>query len=176
MHAMTVRVRGRYAILLGRELRYVAPAIYMVAHEVGHVLLGHLDDDDALLEMEDPLRTGDDDNEETEADHFALALLTGTETPEVLADTDGFSAAQLARAAVGEADRVGIDPGVLALCLGHSTGRWNKAYGALKLIPPGAVDVGDLVNGLAGREIDWAALSFDDQEYLARVTGSERAS
>ena len=54
MHAMVVRVRGRYAILLGRDATYPAPVAFTLAHELGHVLLGHLGDAPALVDLRDP--------------------------------------------------------------------------------------------------------------------------
>lgn len=171
MHAMTVRVKNRYAILLGYRSRYHAQTAYILAHEIGHILLGHLADSDALLEEDDPLMSGSTDEEEIAADRFALAVLTGTESPRVLADTSSYSATQLAAAAVEASEQERVDPGVLALCLGHSTKQWDKSFGALKVLPPGAQDLPKQINDLASSQFDWNAISTSSREYLARVMG-----
>lgn len=176
MHAMTVRVGGRYTILLSFESKYLARTAYIVAHEIGHVLLGHLDGSDAILEVDDPLTSGTVDGEEIEADRFALALLTGRENPEVLTLERSYTASQLAHAAMDAGRQEAVDPGVLALCLGHTTKRWAQSIGALKVIPPGEQDVASLVNDLAFHQLNWDSLSPTSQEYLSRILGRESAS
>jgi hypothetical protein len=66
-----------------------------------------------------------------------------------------------------------IDPGVLALCLGHSSGHWRQAFGALKLLPPGEFDVGGFMNGVARRQLGWDSLSMDAADFLGPVMGGE---
>lgn len=174
MHAMTVQVEGRYAILLAHEYRYSAMVAYLLAHELGHVLLGHLTDSDALLEGEDPLTIGEKDEEERSADRYALALLTGSDHPDIATDTDVYTATTLANTVSIEGPRLRIDPGVLALCIGHSNGKWRESVGALKILQPAEIDVGEQVNHVARREINWDSISFGNQEYLERIMGLSR--
>ena len=42
MHAMAVKVANRHAILLGRDAQYPASLAFTLAHEIGHVMLGHI--------------------------------------------------------------------------------------------------------------------------------------
>ncbi len=63
----------------------------------------------------------------------------------------------------------GIDPGVLAMCAGHHTGRWEQAYGTLKILQSGARDVPAVINSLARSQLNWGAMSMDSQDYLATV-------
>lgn len=171
MQAMTVKVDGRYAILLGYESGYYARMAYILAHEIGHILLGHLEHSDSLLDIEDPLTAGELDAEEVAADRAAFILLTGRADPQVLSDTDSYRASQLAKAAMNAADRERIEPGVLALCLGHATGNWPETFGALKIIPPRRQPVGDQINRLAANQFDWQALSVANRDYLSQVIG-----
>jgi IrrE N-terminal-like domain len=134
MQAMTVRLDGRYAILIGRNSTFPAWIAFILAHELGHIACGHITDSAALLEMDDPLQIAERDNEELQADAFALALLTGDEQPEIISDAERYSAQQVAGAVVHAAADKRIDPGVLALCLAYSTGRWAESIGALKMI------------------------------------------
>ncbi len=170
MHAITVRVHGRYAILVGRQSPFPAQVAYLVAHELGHVASGHVSTAPALVEAEDPL-TGSGDDEEHDADAYALELLTGDPHTVIEATDPQFSAVQLANAAIGAARELRIDPGVLALCLGHSSGRWKQAFAALKLLPPGPVDVRDFINGVARHQLRWNDLSGDAQEFLSAALG-----
>jgi hypothetical protein len=172
MHAMSVRLGERYAILIGRESRYAAQVAYWIAHELGHVMLQHVPEGSALLEIEDPLQLLGTDEEEGEADSYALTLLTGESQPVVASDTEGFSATQLADAAIRTAPGVQIDPGILALCLGHSSRRWKQAFGALKMIPPGEQDVRGLINALALHQLEQSSdLGRESRPYLHKVLG-----
>lgn len=171
MQAMTVKVNDRYAILLGYESEYYARVAYILAHEIGHILLGHLEHSDSLLDMDDPLGADSLDDEEVDADRAAFILLTGRENPQVLANLQSYNARQVAKAAEARADQERTAPGVLALLLGHSTGNWQQSIGALKIIRPGARPVGDEINRLATNQFDWQALSLANQDYLARVIG-----
>lgn len=176
MHAMTVRVAARYSILIGRESSFPAQIAYALAHEIAHILLQHVSDSTALLEMGDPLTSAQPDDEEAEADRFALALLTGYERPEILIGHDRFSSRQLAEDALKAGPQHRIDPGVLALCVGHLTGRWAQSFGALKSIPGGIANVRASINKVAASQLDWGLLSPENQDYLRKVLGSPHGS
>jgi hypothetical protein len=176
MHAMTVQVGNRFVILLGRETRFAAQAAYVVAHEIGHMVLLHTVGLAALIDVEDPLRVTEVDDEESAADRFALELLTGDPEPHVESNVESFSATQLADAAMTAAPDAHVDAGVLALCLAHATARWEQGFGALKIIPPGESDVGSELNALARRELAWSSLPLDIQDYLLKVMGEAVAS
>ena len=55
MHAMTAAVGGRAAVLMARDSSYLAPMTFTLAHEIGHVMLGHLTGATAVVDLEDPL-------------------------------------------------------------------------------------------------------------------------
>jgi hypothetical protein len=61
MHAMVVAMDGRHAILLGRDASYPAPVAFTLAHELGHVMLGHLAGAPALVDLKDPALARDGD-------------------------------------------------------------------------------------------------------------------
>ncbi len=170
MHAMTVHVGDQYAILLGAKSAYPAQASFIIVHELGHIIGGHLGEAAALLDVENPLEIPDRDTEEAEADQYALALLTGYRDLSVLADASQYNASQVASAALKAAPQENIDPGTLALCLAYSTGRWKQSIGALKIIysdlPAG--DVGTFINQVAQTQLDLAGVD-DRAQYLRRI-------
>ena len=169
MHAMTVSVKDKFAILLARQTGYSAQAAYMIAHEIGHISLGHLSGSAALLEIEDPIRVPEPDDEERAADRFALTLLTGEPAPRIETNLSEFNATQLAKAAVHAGSNRGIDPGVLALCAGHATGKWGQAFGALKVLQDGPSDIYQELNRIAILQLNWDTLPRSRQEYLEGV-------
>jgi hypothetical protein len=105
---------------------------YHLAHELGHIMLGH-----ARVGQE-PIVDGDGDPNDTDAeeqaaDAFALEVLTGDPSPEFTAEY-GLTAAVLADAAPRHGSKHRINPGTLALVYGYSASRMGVANGALKLL------------------------------------------
>lgn len=172
MHAMIVAHEGRHAILLGRDAHYPAPIAFTLAHEMGHAALGHLDDGPAIVDMDD---TGDapdadePDAEELEADRFALTILTGSPEPVIEVDRTRFNSPTLAGAALKAAHEYGIEPGALALCLGHQRNAWPTAIGALKFIYQDKFPVWEYVNNVALDQIDFSNLSSDAAMWIRTV-------
>jgi hypothetical protein len=172
MHAMVVRVGSRHAILLGRDASYPAPVAFTLAHEIGHIALGHLADAPALVDMEDPARATEPDQQEREADEFGLELLTGTPQPRI--DTHGsrFNAPGLANAVMEFGPRNGIEPGTLALCLAHQSGAWPVTMAAMKFIYRQAHPVWREVNAVADMQLDWDAIGDEAAEWIRNVMGA----
>jgi hypothetical protein len=169
MHAMVVKIDDRYAILLGRDAQYPAPIAFTLAHEIGHVSLGHLQKNDAFIDMEDPAEASESDKEEREADQFSLQLLTGQAEPDIQTNIDSFGALQLAKAVLDVGPTRGIEPGTLALCLAYRTSKWPVANASLKHIYEAAKPVWQEVNSIANKELNWSALGEDASDYLHAV-------
>jgi hypothetical protein len=178
MFSMAATTRTRFSILLGHESRYPAQVAYWLAHELGHIVLGHLSSSRAILDMDDPAKAGEGDDEERAADEFAMQLLTGVPQLEITASLENFTARELAVAATEAAPGLAIDPGILALCIGHGSGRWRQVFGALKIMSGDAPTrrpsspqpkVGTLINQVAFRQLDWSSMSTDSIEYLQAV-------
>ena len=169
MHAMVVKVDERYAILLGRDAQYPAPIAFTLAHEMGHVALGHLQKSDAVIDMGDPAEAKEADDEEKEADEFALQLLTGEPRPDIQTNIERFGAQQLAAAVLEAGPSRGIEPGTLALCIAYKTDKWPIAAAALKHIYKEGKPVWQEVNAVARRELDWDSLGSDASDYLHAV-------
>jgi Zn-dependent peptidase ImmA (M78 family) len=169
MHAMVVHSDDRFAILLGRDASYPAPVAFTLAHELGHAMLGHLDGAPALIDLEDPALARDGDDQEGEADRFALTLLTGSPEPDIQTNLDRFNAPTLARAVLDAAPKYEVEPGTLALCVAHRTSTWPVAMSALKFIYAEPKPVWREVNGIADGEIAWDDLRDEAAHYLRNV-------
>ena len=173
MSAMSVRVGDRYAILLARDAMYPAPVAFYLAHELGHILLGHLAEGSAIVDMEILEELGaDKDPEERQADAFALELLTGRPQPELIVEGAGRGVRQLA----GEAARVGqierIEPGTVAMAFGHATRAWPIAMASLAHIYDRPMDVWQVVNQLATQQLAWNELQDESQSFIRAVMGA----
>lgn len=171
MCAMTARVGSRFAILLGKDAQYPAPIAYYVAHELGHIALGHLKNTEALIDLQDPLEADENDEEELAADRYALELLTGRPEPVVEVGAKRFTAAQLGRNLLQSSQGLRVEPGTLALCFGHSTGDWAKAYGSMGTIYTNKQQVWTEVNRLAAKQLEWSAMTDDIAMFMRAVMG-----
>jgi hypothetical protein len=179
MAAMAARVGARATVLLGKDSDYPAMIAFYLAHELGHIALGHVPTDRQVVDLDElvPGSGATDDAEEREADEFALELLTGHPQPTVLrsAESRGWGARSLADAVLRSADELGIEPGTLALGFGHSTGDWATAIGALRHVYEDARPVWQLVNRIARDQLDVSALGEDSLEFIDVVLGAAEA-
>jgi hypothetical protein len=170
MAAMTARVRDRWAVLVGRESVYPAPVAFYIAHEFGHIALGHVPPDELMVDFDDAAEPADADTEEQAADAWALELLTGDSRPRVLSETGSRPPArELARVASAAAVELAIEPGILAQCYGFSTGQWGTANGALKHIYGRGSQVWATINEVARRELQLDELSPDARHFVGSV-------
>jgi hypothetical protein len=174
MAAMTVNVRERSAVLLGKDSTFPAPIAFYLAHELGHVALGHTAGERLIVDLETESTPFDSDDEEHSADEFALELLTGDPRPEVVLSNASAapSARELARIATHAAPALGIEPGILAQCFGYSTGYWKVVTGSLKLIYGQRTPVWQTVNKVARSQLDLERLPADAREFVETVLGS----
>lgn len=171
MHAMVVRLDDRLAVLLGKDASYPAPLAFTLAHELGHIALGHLEAAPALVDLQDPALALDGDDQETEANRFALKLLTGRPDPEITTSAENFNSPTLAAAVMRAGPEYGVDPGTLALCVGHRTGVWPVAMTALRFIYGEGKPAWRPINEMAAGQLDWDRLLPDNADYLQSIMG-----
>lgn len=172
MQAMSMSIQGRYSALVSRSTRNPAKLAFILAHELGHIALGHVGTSSAFLEMEDPLTLTNRDQEEQVADNFALQLLIGG--PGFAADRP-FSGPELARTCLANAAVYKVDPGIMALSIGFASQRWAQAQAALRLIDGQELptDVGQVLNRVASDQLNLEQLTTDKAEYLRVLIGSQ---
>ena len=170
MAAMTVRVGERSVVLLAKDAVYPAWIAFYLAHELAHIALDHIEADEALVDLDDdqPL-TENGDDEERSADTWALELLTGRTSPNVLPTGAAASARALAYAAQSSAHGLGIEPGTLALCFGYSTGEWAVANGSLKAIYSKPAPVWRAINSVARSQLALSACPPEASDFLFKV-------
>ena len=111
------------------------------------------------------------DDEEEQANRYALELLTGQAEPDIRTNLSRFTGKQLSRAALAAGRARRIEPGTLALCAAFQTEQWGAAMAALKDIYDAPKPVWREVNTLATRELDWLLVGVDSAEFLQDVMG-----
>ena len=172
MAAMSVRVGDRTAILLGKDANYPPHIAFYLAHEIGHMVLGHLSEEVAIVDLEPATpEIPETDEEESAADRFALELLTGDPRPVVLPNKPRYSARELARVALNASVQLKIEPGTLALCFGYSTSDWATANASLKEIYRERKPVWREVNKVAQTQIELDRIPDDSHDFLNALLG-----
>lgn len=174
MAAMTTSVGSRGAIFTARKPVHPAQVVFFLAHELGHIALGHVRDGRSIVEALtlDPDESDDgvpDDDEEIAADRFALELLTGRAELRVTGPSDKGSAKELHERAVATGNELRIDPGLIILCYGRESRRWPLAINALKQLPDFGAPVSTEINTGLRTQLDPDMLSFEDRAYLDAV-------
>lgn len=171
MHAVSAALGDRHAIVLGIETQYPGKAAFTIAHELGHIFLGHLTGTSALADVDDPAATEEDD-EEAAASRFAFELLTGAPSLEIAAAREDYNAASLAASAQALSEAEGIAADIIILAFAYQHQDWPRAIAALRLLAP-PTEVGRHINRIARGQLDWNGLYVDEQVYLDRVLGGQ---
>jgi hypothetical protein len=173
MHAMVVSCGGRHAVLLSRKASYPALTAFTLAHEIGHIALGHVPADDMLVDADDPSGVAAGDEEEEEANKYALELLLGDSNPDIQVNIENFNSAELADAVLRIAPAYGIEPGTLALVVAKRYDAWPVAMAAMRFIYKQPMQVARVVNSIAINELDFGSFGEDGAEFMHRILGSE---
>ena len=172
MDGMAVNIDGRHAIILTKNIKHPAWLLFHLAHELGHVARGHVGNGETFVD--DRISEESDDPVETEANRFAIEIITGRAETRVLADGQWPSAKDLARDATTLGESRGIDPGHLILNYAHSMSGnfFAVANQALKLLPS-APPAPTLVGEYMAANLDWSRIPTESAEYISRMTGHE---
>lgn len=172
MAAMAVGAGKSHAILLARDSMYPPQIAFYLCHELGHIALGQVHKDRAIVDMDSQrLSIGFEDEEEAAADRFALELLTGEPDLRVLPGGDRYNAPGLARAVLDASHELQIEPGTLALCFGYSTQNWAMTNSSMQFIYSNASPVWESVNRAAVSQLNTDELPSDARTFLEAVLG-----
>jgi hypothetical protein len=164
---LIVRVGERPVIVLACGYRYSARLLFIVAHELGHWVRGHLSNQPIFAE--EFIAREAENHEEAEANWFAVELLTGK--PDKAYWVPRFlTASQLAQGAQKAGARDRVDPGVVALNYAWNEGNWAAGIGALKLLEPQPKGA-QVIQYQMRASLDWSRLHEEEARLLLRLTG-----
>jgi hypothetical protein len=176
MDAAALRVNGRPAIVIARRNDSKAWLSFILAHELGHLLLGHVPENGAIVEgsLQDSASFDAEsqlDAQEREANAFAHTVLGGEATDAaVMSWNPRAGMMELVDAAMVAAPKLQSTPGQLILRFAFLRQGWKEAALALRFL---ADDV-DAQNALIARlaeEINTAQIGEDLQDFVEKVTG-----
>ncbi|WP_243324344.1 ImmA/IrrE family metallo-endopeptidase [Geothrix sp. SG200] len=176
MDAAAIKVGSRPAIILALRTNSKAWISFLLAHELGHICLGHIPENGALFEGSLTDTSEFDaqsqmDQQERSANEFALELLGGHEVERQIAQWGhAMPAIELAAKASELASALKTAPGHLVLRHAFMTHAWPEARIALKFLTDDLDAQPALVNRMT-REIDMQSISDDLRDYLEQITG-----
>lgn len=178
MTGMAAMVDGRPVILLGFNYAQHSKQLFVLAHELAHILCGHVQDNGALVDediadvsegLEGRAQVQRDDQEQ-EADNFALDLIRNGNMGIVRQMPRQTSAAVLAAEAFRLGREVGIDQGHLILSYAKERDDWIKANQALNFIEQ-PVNAIDLLRDRLMKNTALEAISEENAEHLLSMQG-----
>jgi Zn-dependent peptidase ImmA (M78 family) len=168
LDALVYRVKDRYVIIVAREMDPTtsARASFIIAHELGHIALGHVQDNTGIID--DP--SGDERHRQVEAaaDAFAAEILSGGRYQRTWrrgskrADT-------LAERAETFGKRWDIDPGAILWRCAYEEGLWSNATAAMRHLKPLPVSTHQFINDVARKHIDTSRISKDALHTIERT-------
>ena len=127
---VAMSVRGNPVIILASGRDGPPWLAFHLAHEVAHVLCGHVRAGSKPL-VDTNIDKANPGGQEQQCDEYATEVLTG-ETSLSFRPAYGLTAPKLARAAQRCGRQNAIEPGTVALIYGRSADRWGVAQNALK--------------------------------------------
>jgi hypothetical protein len=173
MHGLAAHVEGRGVVVISKDQKQPAWLLFILAHELGHIALGHCRDEGEVL-VDAEIDRGSRDREEEEANRFALELLTGDDEVSVVASRRWPAADELLRFTRRVGAENHIDPGFLVLNYAYSMGPsfWPVANAALNLMDPNP-NAPALIRQKLAERLDWSRLPTEGSEFLMRITEAE---
>jgi hypothetical protein len=176
MDGAALRVGPRPVIVIAKRQSSRAWLSFILAHEIGHLALGHLAPGSTLIDValhESATYATDSaqDAEERAADQFALNALGGPDLAAALATWSAReSAPGLAVAARRLGQALGIEPGHIVLRHAFESKRWAEATNALRFLSEDFDPASRLLDQLRA-QIELDRLAGDVQELVENVTG-----
>jgi hypothetical protein len=175
MDGMVVQTDDRPVIVLSKSTELWAWQLFVLAHEVAHVSLGHVEPDEILVDRElgkESYAMEDPDLDERAADAFAIELLNGRPEATYRVSEESVNAPTLAKAAYDHGKPRQIDPGHIVLNFAHRSGKWATGIAAAKLLQGDYPIAASVINEAMWRELGPDAFSDDTLGFLRRATGT----
>lgn len=175
MDGMVVQCDDRPVIVLSKNTELWAWQLFVLAHEVAHIALGHVEPDEILIDEElgrESYAMEDPDLDERAADAFAIELLNGHPDATYRVSEERVNAPTLAKAAYDHGKPRQIDPGHIVLNFAHRSGEWATGFAAAKILQSDNPPAAHVINEAMWREFDPEAFSDDTLEFLRRATGT----
>jgi len=168
--ALAERIENRPIVVITRKQKHSAWLLFDLAHELGHVVCGHVKDDGAIVD--EKIDSESSDHEEVKANRFAVELLTGSAETQYQPTGKWLDAEQLAAAARDRAEKDHVDPGHIALNYARGQKFFPVGVGALNKLAPDE-DAPRLISSKMIDYLDWDAIPDELGLFLRRLTNAD---
>ncbi len=173
MDGLSAVVFGRPVIVISKQTPFSAWMGFVLAHEMGHVASHHCEDDELIVDVslsEETIEIAELDDQEREADDYAMQLLSGGYDISKLAEIEQTPEA-LANAAMKIQREFQIDAGHLLLKHAYQTNNWKLAIATLKGLDTENRAREDFLNAMEF-ELDPNAVASSSFGFLYRACGA----
>lgn len=171
MDAVVQDVNGRPVIAITKRQKHESALLFLLAHEMGHIFSGHLESGQVIID--ESINEDDEiDQQEIEANNFALEVLTGRASTAFHSAGKRLTGEALARAVKIKSDEVQVDPGHIALNWAHTTKSWPVANKALNLLYKDLTWQKEL-KSLFLDNVDQFSVNEDELDYLFNLMNIE---
>lgn len=164
-HGMVGYFYDRPVILLSLKAKSPSRLLFIAAHELGHILQGHLTQEKLLFDEKISLESTD--KEEVEANEVAGELLLGA-AKKSYCSQENYTGQKLANYAQKISSRERVDAGVVAWNYGWYKHHYGSVGDALKILEPDA-NAPQEINRYLEQNLDWEKLGDDNHDYLTKM-------
>ncbi len=177
MTGMIVNHNGRPSIMLGFRHKHKARQLFILAHELAHLMLGHVGDATLLIDedLDSEIETLNEeieaslDAEEIQADRFSLDLIRGDHELS-FAHLKLDQPTELAVFAMEESEQFGIDAGHIIASYAFETMDWPTANTAMNFFENSS-DAINCIRSVFSEKALLENVSEEAQSYLNTLQG-----
>ncbi len=164
---MTYKINGRPIIVVSSKRAQDAWLLFILAHELGHIFLGHLSDSENGIIDTDISELNN--SEEEQANNYAIEFLINdiNNLPSKTIMSNPFKIANVAREC---ARLLQVDPGQVALMTAYRDKTFPTVSKALNILNPNA-DAAAVIKSKMAEHLKLDELSGEDREFFERITG-----
>lgn len=168
MSGLALSVKDRPVIVLSKAYKYPSQQLFVLAHELGHIMCGHTNNNQIVVDIEVVIDSKKNiSDEEKEATDFAKELISGNSMTDYTAK-QFLTADNLASAAKKLGVSTNVNPAYIALNYAHKKAFMPVGIGALKLLEPEANAL-SILRAKMLENLDETILPEESIEFLRRV-------
>ncbi|HBC5368306.1 TPA: ImmA/IrrE family metallo-endopeptidase [Proteus mirabilis] len=171
MAGIALRVLDRPVIVLTQSRKY-GYMLFDLAHELGHIAKGHVNDDNGDVFVDRKIDSQATDIFEAEANAYAFGILSGKENLQIGSNFK-LNATELASASQKYGYENQIDPTHIILNYGYMMNLWPVSSIALKIVSNnGQAEADqDVVRKSFMKSIDYDVINDDDLDLIEKLCG-----
>jgi len=171
MDGLAISVGGRPAIVLTSKRQH-GFMLFHLAHELGHIAEGHVDEDGSWA-IDAEIDGAGEQEDEIAANQYGFSTLTGE--PRFRGLPEGTIVPrfgpQLALEALSLASSRRIDPMHVALVTAYRCKNFQLGGAAVKVLSKNRPSDFDVCSATLERQLDWSCLGDDEAALLRKLTG-----